>query len=341
MYCSQCGKKVMDNMLFCPFCGSPIVIPDQEEACASEPVSGTAISEMEAERKLEDDTDNEESLSAFECELDAEKPSEFVPLNIEDTDNEKEDAPEKDLSLEVSELLSQQLQQEPVRLHGLKPDLRPVSQIGAPKISSPRKNADTLIPQRKFDPDDMFMDGIDEEDDYEDYDDDEYDDYDYEDDDDQEEGSFWMQHIRGFVAFILLMSVAAVLIGWSFSNSGQQALARADLAWRPSAYAEIAYDAYQKGSYSQAGSYYSKAFARDTSNYDYASSASIAYYMAQDMQSAEALARLAVQIDPSKINAYDLLLRLYPDSASWPDEIRTLFQKGYELTRDSRLIAVQ
>ena len=31
MYCGQCGKKVMDNMLFCPFCGSPIVIPEQDE----------------------------------------------------------------------------------------------------------------------------------------------------------------------------------------------------------------------------------------------------------------------------------------------------------------------
>ena len=30
MYCGQCGKKVMENMLFCPFCGAPIVIPDQD-----------------------------------------------------------------------------------------------------------------------------------------------------------------------------------------------------------------------------------------------------------------------------------------------------------------------
>ncbi len=31
MFCGQCGKRVMENMLFCPFCGSPIVIPDQNE----------------------------------------------------------------------------------------------------------------------------------------------------------------------------------------------------------------------------------------------------------------------------------------------------------------------
>lgn len=337
MYCSQCGKKVMDNMLFCPFCGSPIVIPDQEE----EPADTDAISEMEADREPAVDIGDEEGFSASEWELAAEKSSEFVPLDIEAAEDEKVDAPEKDLPQEVSELLSQQLQQEPVRLQGLKPDLRPVSQFGAPKISSPRKNADTFIPQRRFDPDDMFMDSVDEEENYEDYDDDDYDDYDYEDDDELEEGAFWVQHIRGLVAFILLMSVAAVLIGWSFSNSGQQALARADLAWRPSAYAEIAYDAYQKGNYSQAGSYYSKAVSRDSDNYNYASSASIAYYMAQDMQSAENLARLAIQIDPSKIDAYDLLLRLYPDSASRSEELQSIFQKGYELTGDSRLIAAQ
>ncbi len=31
MYCGQCGKRVLDGMLFCPFCGAPIVIPEQGE----------------------------------------------------------------------------------------------------------------------------------------------------------------------------------------------------------------------------------------------------------------------------------------------------------------------
>ena len=38
MYCGKCGKRVLDDMLFCPFCGAAIVIPDQEEP-AAEPVS--------------------------------------------------------------------------------------------------------------------------------------------------------------------------------------------------------------------------------------------------------------------------------------------------------------
>ena len=32
MFCSRCGKKVLEYMLFCPFCGTEIVIPDQDEA---------------------------------------------------------------------------------------------------------------------------------------------------------------------------------------------------------------------------------------------------------------------------------------------------------------------
>lgn len=32
VYCGQCGKKIMENMLFCPFCGAPVVIPEQGDA---------------------------------------------------------------------------------------------------------------------------------------------------------------------------------------------------------------------------------------------------------------------------------------------------------------------
>ena len=35
MYCSHCGKKVGEDMLFCPFCGKPIVIPEQDDKPAS------------------------------------------------------------------------------------------------------------------------------------------------------------------------------------------------------------------------------------------------------------------------------------------------------------------
>ena len=41
MYCSQCGKKVAENMLFCPFCGAPIVIPEQDDVLPAETGEGS------------------------------------------------------------------------------------------------------------------------------------------------------------------------------------------------------------------------------------------------------------------------------------------------------------
>ena len=30
MFCSRCGKKVLEDMLFCPYCGVKLVIPEEE-----------------------------------------------------------------------------------------------------------------------------------------------------------------------------------------------------------------------------------------------------------------------------------------------------------------------
>lgn len=314
MYCSQCGKKVMENMLFCPFCGAPIVIPEQEEEpLKAEPVLSVPSADVEQE-------------AVFDNPIEEENVETFEPLNVDFSEPE-----EKDLSESVSELLSENLRKEPVRLQGLKPDLSTAHQFGAPQIASVRKNSETYVPQRDFDPDDMFLDENDDE-----YDDD----YSYEEEDyydDRDENSFWMKHIRGIVALILLVVVAASLVGWSFSYAGQQALARVDLAWRATPYAEIAYDAYQKGAYSQSGNYYAKAVERDADNYDYAYSAGVAYYMGQDLVNAEAMARYAIGIAPERVNAYELILRLYPDPTLRPLEIQNLLISGFQLTGDSRL----
>ena len=37
MFCSQCGKKVNDTMLFCPFCGAALVLPEQDDAKPAAP----------------------------------------------------------------------------------------------------------------------------------------------------------------------------------------------------------------------------------------------------------------------------------------------------------------
>ena len=42
MFCSRCGKKVLEYMLFCPFCGTEIVIPEQDEAAPDRPEAPAA-----------------------------------------------------------------------------------------------------------------------------------------------------------------------------------------------------------------------------------------------------------------------------------------------------------
>lgn len=332
MYCSQCGKKVMDTMLFCPFCGSPIVIPDQDEgrpaaAAPKSPVEENAVSMQHMEH--------------IEPALPASEPEEvddvgFIPLDLrselwKEPSREEEKPKNADVSQEVSEVLSSQLKEEPVRLQGVKPDLSAARPHGAPKIAS-RKSADTYVPQRQFDPNDIFLDGETDEDEFVDYED--GDDFEYEE---AEKGSFFARHIRGCVSLILFAVVAIVILGWMLSGSGQQALARAGLAWNPEVYAEVAYEAYQNGSYALAGGYYVKALQRDADNYDYANSAGVAYYMANDTLTAESMARKSIDINPARPEAYELLVRLYPDATARPLEIQGLIQTGYQLTGSESL----
>ena len=42
MFCSQCGRKLREGMLFCPFCGAEIVIPDQDEPRVDIPAAESA-----------------------------------------------------------------------------------------------------------------------------------------------------------------------------------------------------------------------------------------------------------------------------------------------------------
>lgn len=324
MYCSQCGKKVKENMLFCPFCGSPIVIPEQDDDI--QPAAATP--------ELHDEV-KDAPAPKTESRVETQKPvpediqEEFVPLDLEakweKPESKAEDKP-ADVSREVSDVLSRQLQEEPVRLQGRSPDLSAAASHGAPKIPS-RKSADTFVPPLQFDPDNMFLDEDDEEEEFDDY----TEEYEYEFEE-PEEGSFFIRHIRGCVTLILFAVVALVILGWALSAPGQQALARSGLAWKPDVYAEVAFDAYQNGSYAQAGGYYKKALDRDSDNYDYANSAGVSYYMANDSLNAEAMARKAIEINPSRAEAYELLLRLYPDAADRTLEIQGLIQTGYQLT---------
>lgn len=320
MYCSQCGKKVAENMLFCPFCGSPIVIPDQE--APEEPRVEQTPKPIPAPRPqppihLFDDLDDEQN----------DQPAEFVPLDMDRLEGplwEDDDAPEE-RGPEPAAEPDATPKEEAVRLQGRTPDLNRARPRPAEKQGKKRKVPSTYVPQREFNPNDIFLDG---EDQWED------DDYSYEE---PEEGGFVARHIRGFVALALFVVVLAVLAGWAFSSSGQRSLARAGLAWSPSAYAGVAYDAYRSGGYAQAGSYYAQALDRDSDNYDYANSAAVAYYMAQDFRRAEEVARRAIAIDAGRAEGYQLLVRLYPDPSSRTEELSALIEQGYQRTGDESL----
>ena len=59
MFCGQCGKRVMENMLFCPFCGSPIVIPDQDGNAPQH--NGEAVPPKAADAPLEQENRQSET----------------------------------------------------------------------------------------------------------------------------------------------------------------------------------------------------------------------------------------------------------------------------------------
>lgn len=262
-------------------------------------------------------------------QIDWEAEKRFKPLDLDDMDpepvQEKPDNPRE----ELSELLSHRLREEPVRLKGRAPDLSNVHNPDRPGASSRRK-ASSYTPVREFNPDDIFMDG----DDYDEDEDDDDEEYAYEE---PEEGGFFIRHIRGVVGLSLFAIVLAIVAGWAFSGGGQRVLAQANLAWQPSVYEQLGYEAYQNGQYAVAAGYYEQALKRDGRNYSYAYSAAVASYMAGDTERAAEMGKRAVEIDASRVDGYQLLQRLYPDASARPWEIQSLIQQGYRLTGDASL----
>lgn len=345
MFCSQCGKKVMDSMIFCPFCGSPIVIPGQEAEPSSDPTEKEAEIQLDLPEKktvsdnkgfeplnLEIDWSREEVRPLLDPEEDH---SEFEPLDLsvneeseeESAEEASKEADEADISGEISELLSSHLREEPVQLQGHVPNLTSVRSPEAGRRDNRRKT-DTYAPIRAFNPENIFMDSED------DYTEDEDEDYVYED---AEAGGFFIRHIRGVVALALFLVVMAIVVGWTLSSAGQTALAQANLAWRPQAYEKLGYEAYQNSQYALAAEYYARALQRDDDNFSDTYSAGVAYYRDGNVEKAAEMGRRAVEIAPSRADGYLLLQRLYPDASARPWEIQQLLQQGYQLTGDESL----
>ncbi len=345
MYCGQCGKKVMENMLFCPFCGSPIVIPDQDEPSQSAPkpeaaqeLSRPEEKQSEAARDGGAEALPDAPVSLFSA-ADApgrrpapERPvpvEEFVPLRF-DFDEALKEAPAPE----------PQPEPEPKPEDAAPVDVPPEPVAPPKRRSAPRRpenvrnrNVNTFIPVKDMDPNDIFLDGGDEEDEYDV--DDGYGDGGYEDEFDYEEpesGSFFQRHIRGIVGLILFLVLLVVCAAWAFSPKGQLVLAQANLAWSAEAYADLGYEAYQKDSKLLAARYYERALDRDPDNYEYAHSAMVAYYDADKLESAAAMLKKCVDLDPDNPEPYEEMLILYPDASTRPWDISELIRMGYQRT---------
>ncbi len=353
MYCGQCGKKVMDTMLFCPFCGAPIVIPDQDEPAAppaqtaqaakreAEDVAAEKPAESAAEQMSEKtiaeapgkEAEKEGPVSLFDADMSEPAPApeeEFVPLRFDFDLPEEPEGEVKAAELELEDV----------------PEEAPVRPVRSGQTRRPesirKRPANTYIPVKDIAPEDIFMDAADEDEyDLDDaYDDaydsgfDDEDDYGYEE---RDEGGFFHRHIRGFVGLILFIVLLAVCVLWASTEGGQKTLARFNLAWRAEVYAELGYQAYLEDNDLMAARYYEKALSRDEANYEYAHSAMVAYYEAEDIPASAAMLKRCIAMEPDHPEPYQEMLILYPDAATRPWEIRELIRDGYERTGDPSL----
>lgn len=329
MYCGQCGKKVMDNMLFCPFCGSPIVIPDQDDEMGREQIPKETVVPPVENAEI---TDDSEVVSEAPVE-------EFIPLSFE----YGEDRNDKD----EKQIYSFEPKREPETAPVIE-DVPPEPEAAAPESRPPqnaarKRSGSTYIPVKEVDVDDLFMNESEESYDSDDYDD--YDAYDQDDSEDfedfdfeeQEEGGFFRRHVRGIVGLILTLVVILIVVLWACTEGGQMKLAPMNLAWKPQPYAELGYEAYQQGSFERAAGYYEKAYARDSANYEYAHSAMVAYYDAESIDKAAEMLKKCIEMDPDNIEPYQEMLILYPDAASRPWEVSELLRMGYQRTGNEAL----
>lgn len=367
MYCSQCGKKVLDSMLFCPFCGAQIIIPDQDVREPEEPVKAAPEPEPAPEPVREEPAFSFDLQKTLEEELpEGETPQIEDLFPWERPGEEPEAEPGEPAPAEDIPEPEPEPEPDPAPREK-KVDRRPPN---AGNIVPGRRSAETYVPDKPLmaDKSEMFLDDADDfdiepEDDYDDYDDDtdDYDDFEEEverqarkarrkagrgrrrDDveDEDEAPGFVMRHIRGIVGILLFLILAAILAFYALSDSGQRTLAQinATLPLRADVYKRLGYEAYQSGDYAQSGTYYERALAREPDNYDYASSAAMAYITGGDNDRAAEMLRKCVQLKPEAVEPYVYLLSLYPNANSRPWDVAQLLKQGYEKTGDTRLEA--
>lgn len=360
MYCSRCGKKVLDSMLFCPFCGAEIVVPDQ----------GGEGKTFENPAPVIRDYSFDFDAAAEEDEVP--KSDDAAPEPVE-TPDEPSLAPELLAEAEdIDEDLMRYLRK------GAPEKATPAPDKAAPASESPRREAAS----------DMFM-----EEEAPEAPEDDFDAYEnaldrarrerkgrrYRQEDEEDDDEYHSRSGGLVVALVLFLIIAAAAI-YGFSTPGQTMLARLDLPLpivRPATYARLAqeadqadnpaqaaqyyeralqsgenadyalaaardygrlgYEAYRAGNYILAGDYYERALSKMPDSYDYAASAAMSYISAGERDRATQMLIRCTQLKPDTVDAYIRLQELYPDAATRPEEIRTILEEGYRLTGDGRL----
>lgn len=336
MFCGRCGKRVLDDMLFCPFCGTPIVIPDQEPDAPEAPAETPKAVEEPPRRSLF----TEEEIRAREEALEAKKAEEeFVPLMFDFDAPEEESAPEELSETPAAEAPADEAPASEETVSAA--EREPLS----PRPEKPRtRAANTYVPVRDLDPKDLFMDEPEEnkytadffdtdEYDSDEYDADEDDDYDFED---REEGGFFRRHVRGMVAMILFAVVLLVCVIWAFSTDGQNTLAKLNMAWTAQPYAKLGYEAFGAEDYTLSAKYYSRAIALEQDNYEYAHSAMVAEYQADNIDAATVMAKKCIELAPDNAEPYTELKKIYTGK-ELPWDVKELLAQGYARTGDESL----
>lgn len=364
MYCVQCGKKLRDDMLFCPYCGTPVAILDQDEPQPTTFAENLPSNDAEAsasqeeaemlvfpERELprpEKAAKREERVISLFDDFDTDEAQEevaFKPLNFDfDADETPSEASEPEETEPTASNLQADENDDAVDLLEekipLRPQTRRKSTLIQPTEATKGRANKTFIPVQDVNPDNIFMDEPEDADEYDAYDDAYSDDFGDGDDfefEDREEGVFFRRHIRGFVGLLLMVMLLVICFIWASTVKGQTVLAQFNLAWNPKVYAELAHEAYQKDYDLQAARYYERAYSRDTDNYDYAHSAVVAYYEADKLENATAMLKICVELQPNISEPYVDFLTLYPDAETRPWEITELIRNGYQRTGDERL----
>ena len=358
MFCSQCGKKVRENMLFCLFCGAVIEIPDQGEGTvadalpaeaspAPEPMSEPMV-EPEDEPEVEPEWEYRED-AADEPLPEGEPAEKERPFTVADwradepewmqdlPDEAEPPAPEPSVEKPAPPPHRPKLAaQHPPRVSGsaLDLDVRSSEARHYGKAGPSPLNGGGLFMEEKSAPKPRKRDAYDDYDDP--YDADEEDEGDVDSFEDDEPG-FLLRHLRSVVGLLLFLILAVIVFVYVLSPKGQEALAKANLAWRSDVYSRLGASSYNSGQYDQAGLYYERALSRTPDSYAYASSAARCYLDAANTQKAAEMLKKCIALQPDALDPYIYLLDLYPNAISRPLEVTQLIEQGYQRTGSDRL----